>query len=80
MPQEEQTAMIIVDGLPLRKAFKEPMYYAVKTRNGLENRNYLGLPVGEHEVKFCGKRKTINTIVKIWINPFGIAYQIFEQK
>ena len=71
---------IILEGLPLKKAFKEPQYMTIPTRNGRENRPFCGLESGEHEIIFKGTRKSLLCTVKTWINPYGYAWQIIKSE
>ena len=69
--------MIEVDGNP-PKIF-ETQFSTIKRRNGRDSVPFLGLQPGEHLVRFNGKRKKTDCIVKVWLCPYGWAWEIIKK-
>ena len=70
--------MIEVEGNPQKKAYKDVQFSTVKTVRGKKSIPFLGLEPGEHVVRFKGKRKTTDCIVKVWLSMYGWAWQIIR--
>jgi hypothetical protein len=62
--------------LPKNKKYNEPQFSSVKTRNGRVTTPFLGLPSGEHWVKFYNDKESMTVLVKTWYSCYGHAWCI----
>lgn len=68
----------LIGKLP-KKYFKDPQYWYKKTRNGKENTFPFQLEkCGKYVVQVNDKNKINEYYLKVWYNPFGIAFQFYD--